>query len=103
MPMQRRTRDRSSDKGETTPSPAKRNRLRRRVIVLFCFLAAALTVISGQLFSLQVYQYSELVEVANRQSSRLVPSVARRGTIYDRNGRELAIRDRKSTRLNSSH
>ncbi|MDE2058315.1 MAG: penicillin-binding protein 2 [candidate division NC10 bacterium] len=89
--MQRRARERSSNKGETTPAPAKRSRLRRRVIVLFCSLAAALTVISGQLFSLQVYQYSALVEVANRQSSRLVPSVARRGTIYDRNGRELAI------------
>ncbi|MDE2180698.1 MAG: penicillin-binding protein 2, partial [candidate division NC10 bacterium] len=66
-------------------------RLRRRVIVLFCSLATALIVVSGQLFSLQVYQYPELIEAANRQSSRLVPSVSRRGTIYDRNGRELAI------------
>ncbi|HWR21507.1 MAG TPA: hypothetical protein VN444_06580, partial [Verrucomicrobiae bacterium] len=89
--MQRRTRERSSKKGETTPAPAKRSRLRRRVIVLFCSLAAALTVISGRLFSLQVYQYADLVEAAKRQSSDRISSVSRRGTIYDRNGRDLAI------------
>ena len=91
MPIQRRTRERSSKKGETTPAPAKRSRLRRRVIVLFCSLAIALTVISGRLFSLQVYQYADLVEAAKRQSSDRVSSVSRRGTIYDRNGRDLAI------------
>ena len=91
MRIQRRTRERSTNKGETTPAPAKRGRLRRRVIVLFCSLVAALTVVSGQLFSLQIYQYPELIEAADRQSSRRVPSVSRRGTIYDRNGRELAI------------
>jgi cell division protein FtsI (penicillin-binding protein 3) len=91
MRMQRRARGTSSDKGETTPATAKRGLLRRRVIILFCSLAAALTIISGQLFSLQVFRYSELVRVADRQSSRRVPSVSRRGTIYDRNGRELAI------------
>jgi cell division protein FtsI (penicillin-binding protein 3) len=91
MPMQRRTRERSSKKGEATPAPAKRSRLRRRVIVLFCSLAAALTVICGRLFSLQVYQYADLVEAAKRQSSDRVSSVSRRGTIYDRNGRDLAI------------
>lgn len=91
MRMQRRIRERSSDKGAITPAPAKRSLLRRRVIILFCSLTAALTVISGQLFSLQVFRYSELVRVADGQTSRRVPSVARRGTIYDRNGRELAI------------
>src|SRR5574337_1323894 len=93
MPMQRRIRERSTKKGETAPAPApaKRGLLRRRVIVLFCSLAVALTVISGQLFSLQVYQYPKLVEAAKRQFWRRVPSASRRGTIYDRNGRELAI------------
>ncbi|MBZ0160713.1 MAG: penicillin-binding protein 2 [bacterium] len=61
------------------------------MIVLFCSLAGALAVISGQLFSLQVYRYAELAEAAKQQSLRRVPSVSRRGTIYDRNGRELAI------------
>ncbi len=89
--MQRRAREKSSDKGAITPASAKRSLLRRRVIILFCSLTAALTVISGQLFSLQVFRYSELVRVADGQTSRRVPSVARRGTIYDRNGRELAI------------
>jgi len=89
--MQRRSGEKSSDKGATTSGAAKRSLLRRRVIILFCSLTAALTVISGQLFSLQVFRYSELVRVADGQTSRRVPSVARRGTIYDRNGRELAI------------
>lgn len=97
MPIYRRTRERSSTKGETAttgdtaPAVAKRAGLRRRVIGLFCLLAGALVVISGQLFSLQVYRYAELAEAAKRQSLRQVPSVSRRGTIYDRNGRELAI------------
>ncbi|CBE69355.1 MAG: penicillin-binding protein 2 [Candidatus Methylomirabilis oxygeniifera] len=91
MRMQRRAPGKSSDKGEATPAPMKRGLLRRRIIILFCSLAAALTIISGQLFSLQVFRYSELVKVADGQVSKRVPSVSRRGTIYDRNGRELAI------------
>jgi cell division protein FtsI (penicillin-binding protein 3) len=89
--MQRRARGKSSDKGEATPAPVKRGLLRRRIIILFCSLAAALAIISGQLFSLQVFRYSELVKVADGQTSKRVPSMSRRGTIYDRNGRELAI------------
>ena len=72
------------------PSSAGRGRHRRRVILLFFSLAAALVIISGRLFSLQVHQHPKLVEAANRQYRRLVPLVSRRGTIYDRNGRELA-------------
>jgi cell division protein FtsI/penicillin-binding protein 2 len=60
------------------------------MIVLFLSLAAALAIISGRLFSLQVHQHPKLVEAANRQYRRLVPLVSRRGTIYDRNGREFA-------------
>jgi cell division protein FtsI (penicillin-binding protein 3) len=60
------------------------------MIALFLVLAASLAVISGRLFSLQVRQYPKLVEAANRQYRRLVPLVSRRGTIYDRNGRQFA-------------
>src|SRR5574337_108577 len=91
MPTPRHTRERSSNKGEITPATARRALLRCRVIVLFCSLAAALAVVSGQLFSLQVYRYPELIKAADGQTWRRVPSVAKRGTIYDRNGRELAI------------
>lgn len=91
MPMPRSTRKGSSNKREITPAAARRALLRRRVIVLFCSLALALAVVTGQLFSLQVYRYPELIKAANGQTWRQVPSVARRGTIYDRNGRELAI------------
>lgn len=89
--MPRRSRERSANIGDTAPAPTKRGLLRRRAIVLFFSLAAALTIISGRLFSLQIYRYPELMKAADGQTWRRVPSVARRGTIYDRNGRELAI------------
>ncbi|NJD67868.1 MAG: penicillin-binding protein 2 [candidate division NC10 bacterium] len=89
MSMPRRSREGSSNTG--APAPTRRVLLRRRVIILFCSLTTALAVVSGQLFSLQIYRYPELIKAANSQTWRRVPSVARRGTIYDRNGRELAI------------
>jgi len=61
------------------------------VIVLFLVLAGVLALISGRLFVLQVHQHPKLAEAASRQYRRLVPLVSRRGTIYDRNGRELAV------------
>lgn len=97
MPIQRRARESASAREATTPASAGRGRLRRRVIVLFCSLAATLAIISGRLFSLQVHQYPQLVEAANRQYRRLVPLISRRGTIYDRNGRELAVSLRVSS------
>ena len=97
MSIQRRSRGRSSGTGEAEPSSAARGRHRHRVIVLFFSLAAALAIISVRLFSLQVHQYPKLVEAANRQYRRLVPLVSRRGTIYDRNGRELAVSLRVSS------
>lgn len=97
MSIQRRSRGRSSGKGEAKPPAAGRGRYRRRVIVLFFSLAAALAIISVRLFSLQVHQYPKLAEAANRQYRRLVPLASRRGTIYDRNGRELAVSLRVSS------
>lgn len=79
------------------PSPVARGRHRRRMVILFFSLAAALAIISGRLFSLQIRDHPRLVEAANRQYRRLVPLVSRRGTIYDRNGRELAVSLRVSS------
>ena len=99
MPTQRQGRSkwRSSEGQQVTPFSAGRGRHRRRMVVLFFSLAAALAIISGRLFSLQVHQHPRLVEAANRQYRRLVPLVSRRGTIYDRNGRELAVSLRVSS------
>jgi len=97
MPIQRRSRGTSSGGGEPGPSLGGRGRHRRRIIILFFSLAATLAIISGRLFSLQVRQHPKLVEAANRQYRRLVPFVSRRGTIYDRAGRELAVSLRVSS------
>jgi len=97
MPIQRGSRGRSSARGEAKSSSTGSGRHRRRIILLFLSLAAALVIISGRLFSLQVHQYPKLVEAANRQYRRLVPLISRRGTIYDRNGRELAVSLRVSS------
>jgi cell division protein FtsI (penicillin-binding protein 3) len=97
MPIQRRSRGTSSEKEEPSRSSAGRGRHRRRIIILFFSLAATLAIISGRLFSLQVRQHPKLVEAANRQYRRLVPLVSRRGTIYDRAGRELAVSLRVSS------
>ena len=67
------TRSASSLQTDVKPSSDLRGRHRRRMIVLFLSLAAALAIISGRLFSLQVHQYPKLVEAANRQYRRLVP------------------------------
>ena len=88
---QGRSRLRSSEGQEAATSPVARGRYRLRMVVLFFSLAAALAIISGRLFSLQVRQHPKLAEAANRQYRRLVPLVPRRGTIYDRSGRELAV------------
>jgi cell division protein FtsI (penicillin-binding protein 3) len=67
------------------------------MLLLFFSLAGALAVISARLFSLQVRQHPKLAEAASRQYRRLVPLVSRRGTIYDRNGREFAVSLRVSS------
>src|SRR3989304_4527575 len=68
-----RTRTASSLQTGVKPSSDLRGRHRRRMIVLFLSLAAALAIISGRLFSLQVHQHPRLVEAANRQYRRVGP------------------------------
>jgi cell division protein FtsI (penicillin-binding protein 3) len=59
-------------------------------IVLGCVLLWG-SLISYRLFSLQVWQHEEMAEKARRQRSRTYEVSPRRGTIYDRRHRELAI------------
>ncbi len=64
---------------------------RARVLVLFCVVASLFGLITLKLFSLQVKQHQRFLERADRQHRRLIPLASRRGTILDREGRELAV------------
>lgn len=59
-------------------------------LIGFCFLAVfALVVVRA--FQLQVLGQEEWRKRAERQHQRVIPLTAQRGTIYDRNGEELAL------------
>lgn len=64
---------------------------RARVLVLFCVVASFFGLVTLKLFSLQVQQHRQLLERADRQHRRLIPLASRRGTVFDRHGRDLAV------------
>jgi len=59
------------------------------IVCLFFFLWA--TLIASRLFWLQVVRHKEFVERAERQQERTFEVAPRRGVLYDRNLRELAM------------
>src|ERR1700734_4093923 len=67
--------------------PFKRSRF--IVVSLFFFVWAC--AISGRLFWLQVVRHKEFVERAEKQQQRTFDVAPRRGVLYDRNMRELAM------------
>ncbi|MBI5166233.1 MAG: penicillin-binding protein [candidate division NC10 bacterium] len=64
---------------------------RRRIVFLFLLLASSLALITAKLYFLQIKQQRGLAERAKRQYQRVLPLTGERGTIYDRNGKELAV------------
>ncbi len=77
------------DKRGTTGKPVRSRE--RRSLLLCLVLACALAAVTVRLFTLQVREGRHLAERATRQYQRLVPLISKRGTIRDRNGRELAV------------
>ncbi len=65
--------------------------MRRRILGIFLLLFLSLGGVAAKLFFLQIQQGDRLTERATRQYQRLLPILSRRGTIYDRTGRELAV------------
>jgi cell division protein FtsI (penicillin-binding protein 3) len=55
------------------------------VLLLWC------VVICGRLVFLQIFSYGKFVKQAGHQQQRAIPLAAKRGIIYDRAGRELAM------------
>jgi cell division protein FtsI (penicillin-binding protein 3) len=67
-----------------------RSTLRSRLIVCAVVIAAWTVGIEARLLYLQVVQYDELMEIANRQQLDPLTLPAKRGEILDRNGEVLA-------------
>jgi len=68
-----------------------------RVLAIFLILLLGLGGVCVKLFTIQIQHGRRLTEQAARQYKRLVPLVSRRGTIFDRAGRELAVSLRVSS------
>jgi cell division protein FtsI (penicillin-binding protein 3) len=64
--------------------------VRSRLLVCAALLAAWTTAIEARLVYLQVFQHADLMARADRQQNRTVVPPAKRGEIFDRNGRLLA-------------
>jgi cell division protein FtsI (penicillin-binding protein 3) len=71
----------------TDSSLAKNSRL----YLLGALLALWCVAICGRLIYLQVFSYGKFVKQAGHQQQRAIPLAAKRGIIYDRSGRELAM------------
>lgn len=63
---------------------------KKRIALGFLFLAAALIGLTFRVGWHQIVNADELTEKAIQQQTRDIPIAAKRGTIYDRNGKELA-------------
>jgi cell division protein FtsI (penicillin-binding protein 3) len=71
----------------TNPNPGKNSRLYLLGTILFFWCFA----ICVRLVYLQVFRYGSFVKQAEHQQQRAIPLSAKRGIIYDRAGRELAM------------
>jgi len=71
--------------------------MRARILAIFLILLLGLSGIGVKVFGIQIRQGDRLSERAARQYLRRLPLVSRRGTIYDRAGRELAVSLRVSS------
>ncbi len=71
----------------TTTQPTRNSRLYflGAMLLFWCFA------ICGRLVYLQIFCYGNFVKQAGHQQQRAIPLAAKRGVIYDRAGRELAM------------
>ncbi|MBM3801533.1 MAG: PASTA domain-containing protein [Acidimicrobiia bacterium] len=71
--------------------PKSRESFPARIFILSGFFLVWAVVLASRLVHLQIFQYTDLSAKAERQQSRSFEISPRRGTIYDRHGRELAV------------
>jgi len=65
--------------------------IRKRVACLFLFIAVIMVALGCRLMYLQFYRSNWLAESALDQRVRDIPVESKRGTIFDRNGKELGV------------
>lgn len=65
--------------------------IRKRVVFLFLLITVIMAGLVCRLLYLQFYQSSWLTENATEQRIREIPVEAKRGLIFDRNGKELGV------------
>lgn len=70
--------------------PSVRAKNKRRIAVVFLILGLLLTVLIFRVGKYQIIDAKELTEKAIEQQTRDTPIEAKRGIIFDRNGKELA-------------
>ena len=76
---------------DPSTSPPDRTMLRRALFLFTVCGILAFIVLAGQLFRLQILRHTELESAALAQQLRRTALPAGRGTIYDRQGRVLAM------------
>jgi cell division protein FtsI (penicillin-binding protein 3) len=64
---------------------------RGRIVAVFFILGLAFALVSLRLVYLQVFERTKLAACAERQQEQVVALEPKRGTIFDRRGRELAV------------
>jgi len=62
-----------------------------RIIFISCLLFFCFVIIAGRMFQLQVLKKEHLYKLAAQQHHAQIPFGAKRGTVYDRKGNELAV------------
>lgn len=65
--------------------------MKKRILLVSLFLLIGFFLITLRLLYLMVLEHQDLTKKAERQHQKTITLEPRRGTIYDRNGRELAI------------
>lgn len=65
--------------------------IRKRVACFFLFVAVIMGLLGCRLMYLQFYRSTWLTENALDQRIRDIPVESKRGTIFDRNGKELGV------------
>jgi len=71
--------------------PTDRSLLRRRLYLLVCVTLAWSACMGYRLFDLQILRVSEMRGQARRQQEQVITLDARRGQLFDRRGREMAV------------